>query len=191
MTGNKDEMEIIREFLRDADSKADINGGAKIWVKQVQEVAYRMEDLIDEYLHFAESSADHKREFITSPQNSICFIRRLIRRHEIANEMEDIKSTIHEISKRSKGYGMSFSTISDQQGSIVSGVAWDDDQLEPLLINALGIEGPKRDLISLLLEGKPSKRTVISLFGMVGLGMTTFANKVFDSQVKRYFKCNA
>ncbi|KAB1221492.1 putative disease resistance RPP13-like protein 3 [Morella rubra] len=58
----KDELESIECFLKDAEGrvgKGDVRYGVKAWVKQVREVAYRIEDVVDEYiLHVAQRRRD-------------------------------------------------------------------------------------------------------------------------------------
>ncbi|GMP78400.1 hypothetical protein CsSME_00034330 [Camellia sinensis var. sinensis] len=45
----KAELERIHSFLEDAESSAEMGDkGVKIWVKQVRQVAYRIQDVIDE-----------------------------------------------------------------------------------------------------------------------------------------------
>ena len=54
ITNLKDELDIIQSFLKDADSRSkrgDMDSAVKIWMKQVRELADRIEDAIDEYLH--------------------------------------------------------------------------------------------------------------------------------------------
>ena len=67
VTSIKHEMEMIQSFLKDADIRAekdDTSNVAKTWVKQVREEAYRIEDVIDEYiLHFAKQPHKQKRCF--------------------------------------------------------------------------------------------------------------------------------
>ena len=55
----KDELETIQSFLKDADTRAatedDLSKGVKTWVKQVREVAFRIDVFMDEYLlHMAQ-----------------------------------------------------------------------------------------------------------------------------------------
>ncbi|KEH33973.1 NBS-LRR resistance protein, putative [Medicago truncatula] len=52
----KDELESIQAFLKDADKRAagaeedNTSEGVKIWVKQLREAAFHIEDIIDDYL---------------------------------------------------------------------------------------------------------------------------------------------
>nr|DAD42824.1 TPA_asm: hypothetical protein HUJ06_001054 [Nelumbo nucifera] len=44
------ELESMQAFLKDADVKSEIEESVKTWVKQVRDVAYDMEDVLDECL---------------------------------------------------------------------------------------------------------------------------------------------
>jgi disease resistance protein RPM1 len=51
----RDELESIQCFLNDTNKGGHLQDGVKTWVKQVREVAYHIEDVIDEYiLHVAQ-----------------------------------------------------------------------------------------------------------------------------------------
>ena len=54
VTDIKDELESMQSFLKDADARAaaeeDMSEGVKTWVKQVREVAFRIDVFMDEYL---------------------------------------------------------------------------------------------------------------------------------------------
>ena len=56
VSGIKGELEMIQSFLKEVDvkvEKEDMSNVVKIWVKQVREEAYHIEDFIDVYiLHF-------------------------------------------------------------------------------------------------------------------------------------------
>ncbi|XP_059436279.1 disease resistance protein RPM1-like [Corylus avellana] len=157
----KDELESIQGFLKDVD-KGDLQDGVKMWVKQVREAAYHIEDVIDEYvLHVAQLS-----------------------------KIQDIKISIREIKERSERYGFSFS----KQGSsnYAANVAWHDPRAGALFIEedeVVGIESSRDELVSWLV-GEASKRSVMSVVGMGGIGKTTLAKKVYENEsVKGHFDC--
>ncbi|CAL5354895.1 unnamed protein product [Camellia sinensis] len=96
----KSELEYIRSFLKDAESKADVGKeGEKIWVKDVRGVAYRIEDVIDEYilLHLAKQQPRRCGFIIRYFRKVTHSITRLKQRHEIASQIQDIKTTINEL----------------------------------------------------------------------------------------------
>ncbi|XP_059440117.1 putative disease resistance protein At1g50180 [Corylus avellana] len=64
VVGISDELESIKCFMKDVDARAkkggDLQDGMKVWVKQVREAAFHIEDVLDEYiLHVAQHHHQH------------------------------------------------------------------------------------------------------------------------------------
>ncbi|KAJ7963555.1 Disease resistance protein [Quillaja saponaria] len=193
----KDELEFIQAFLKDADSRAEADlgdpadHGVQTWVKHLRAVAFRIEDLIDEYKYrVAQRPQSHRRRscgFVRSLQKVAHLITSVKPRHEIASEIQGIKESVREINERSKRYGF-------ERGSTNKNVKWHDPRMASLFIEeaqVVGFEAPKDELTSWLVEGA-TERTVISVVGMGGLGKTTLASTVLKNQVvTRHFDCRA
>uniref|UniRef100_A0A5B6ZBP2 Putative disease resistance protein RPM1 n=1 Tax=Davidia involucrata TaxID=16924 RepID=A0A5B6ZBP2_DAVIN len=186
------DLEIIQPFLRSADERADegteIDNITKAWVKQVREVAYRIEDVIDIYiLHLPHHPhPQHQPRFINFLCRFACFTAKLNPRHVIASEIQDIKTSLHEIKERRERYGFNFSE------SRSTGNTRHDPRLASLFIKEaelVGIESSRDKIIRWLLD-EASERGVFSLFGMGGLGKTTLAKIVYDNQTGQ-FDCHA
>jgi len=184
----KDELESIQAFLKDADKRAATTEGVKIWVKQVREAAFRIEDIIDDYLIYVRQH----------PHDPGCLsllhkIKTVIPRRRIASEIQDIKSSVREIKKRSERYG--FQRSFEQGSSNYRGsqnAKWHDPRAAALYIEeaeVVGYETQRDMLIDWLVKGR-DERTVISVVGMGGQGKTTLTKKVFDNKnVIGHFDC--
>ncbi|KAI5409157.1 disease resistance protein RPM1 [Lathyrus oleraceus] len=158
----KDELESIQAFLKDADKKSATTEGVKTWVKQVREAAFRIEDIIDEYM-----------------------IQTILSRRRIASEIQDIKSYVQGIKERSERYGFQRSLEHGPSNSREIGNSkWHHPRLAALYMEeseVLGFEEPRKRLIDWMVKGR-DERTVVSVVGMGGQGKTTLAKKVFDSK---------
>ncbi|CAJ2640042.1 unnamed protein product [Trifolium pratense] len=189
----KDELESIQAFIKDADKRAEgdnTSEGVKTWVKQVREVAFRIEDIIDDYLIRVVQ--------VQQPRVPGCVallhkLKTMIPRRQIAYEIQDIKSSVIGISERSKRYDFQRSLEQGSSNSRGSRNAnWNDPRLAALYIEeaeVVGFEAPRKKLIDWMVKGR-EELTVVSVVGMGGQGKTTLAKKVFDDKdIIGHFDC--
>ncbi|KAF7149915.1 hypothetical protein RHSIM_Rhsim02G0077900 [Rhododendron simsii] len=161
----KAELESLTSFLKDADSSPKLeNERAKNWVKQVRELAYQIEDVMDEYiLHLAENR--QRRGFIGFLRKLARSITKLKPQHDIASQIQDIKMNIGEIKKRADRYG--FSSLELGSSTKTEEKVHDDPRVASLFIEedeVVGIESTREELIHRLLI-RESNRTVTALVG--------------------------
>ncbi|CAL5347945.1 unnamed protein product [Camellia sinensis] len=193
----KAELERIHSFLEDAEARAETGDkGVKIWVKQVRQVAYRIQDVIDEHILLV---LPKQPGLFGSLRKVTRTITKLKPRHETASQIQDIKTTISEIKEGADRYRFRTSNSSEHSSTSTSSITndsmWRDPRLASLFIGddeVVGIESPKYELISRLVDQNQSQRAVILVVGMGGIGKTTLAKKVYDSQgVVAHFNCKA
>jgi len=192
----KDDLESIQAFLKDADRKAaaddegGANDGVKTWVKQVRDVSFRIEDVIDEYIMYEAQKMNHSI-FTATLQKIPGLLRIMNPHHQIASEIQDIKSTLGKIKERITRFPFqSESESGSYRGSKAPRIG--DPRMAPYFIEqtqVVGFESLTNELVHRLVEGTDE---LISIFGMGGLGKTTLAKHVFDNElVKKHFNCRS
>ncbi|RDX61736.1 Disease resistance protein RPM1, partial [Mucuna pruriens] len=197
----KDELEYIEAFLMDADKRAADEGdnmkeGIRIWVNQLREASFRIEDVIDEYMIYVEQQP-HDSRCTALLCEIIHFIETLMPRHRIASEIQQIKSFVQGIKQKVKDYQFQIQPSFEQGQNSHRGnqsVQWHDPRMASRYLDeagVVGIEGPRDELIGWLVDGV-AERNVISVVGMGGLGKTTLVNRVFNNQkVIQHFDSHA
>lgn len=180
----------MKSFLKDADAREESEDGVRTWVKQVREVAYDAEDVLDEFVLCLEQPQGHG--FIAFLQKSTRFMTDMKARRRIAIQMEDIRARVLSIAGRRITH--SFNRTADGSNCSAGNNTWHDPRQVSLFIKdteIIGISKPRQELTQWLVEGELSLK-VISVVGMGGLGKTTLVRQVYDSQqVKRRFECFA
>ncbi|XP_058111963.1 disease resistance protein RPM1-like [Magnolia sinica] len=183
------EFESIRSVLRDADAKQDTDEGLKTWVKQIREVAYDIEDVLDEFML---SQAQQQQGAWGCINFLHILIKQFMVRHKTASSIRDIKTRVSKIKERKDAY--SLDSIGQTSSSKKMSDQWYDLRLKALFIeeaDLVGIDVPRSQLIEWLVD-EDSRLLMISVVGMGGLGKTTLVKKVYDNQqVKKCFETYA
>ncbi|XP_039169273.1 disease resistance protein RPM1 [Eucalyptus grandis] len=182
------ELERIRAFLRVADSLEESDMEVQVWVKQLINIAYDMEDALDEFSLVLRH--DHGVGFTGLINRMSCCIKNLKARYRVTSEIQSIHSRVKGICDGHRRLRHKFRWAQQDPSSTSTDNTWMDNRGNALLLDKtglVGIEQPKNELIGQLLDGV-HRREVISVLGMGGLGKTTLVKQVFeDPSVKKHF----
>ncbi|KAK4435510.1 Disease resistance protein RPM1 [Sesamum alatum] len=175
------EMGQMRAFLRVADDKEESDLQLKEWVRQVREIAYDTEDILEKYIF--QFAHQHARGFRGSLEKMYTTIKNLKARDEIASEIQAIRYRVQNASQSQQRYRDMYATMLPGSSlTLATANTWYDGRGDALLLEeteVVGIEKPKKQLLDWLSSTNCGLK-VISVVGMAGLGKTTLVKKVYD-----------
>lgn len=191
----KDELERMTAFLGVADAAEESDPELKVWVKQVRDVAYDTEAVLDRcMLQMTHKDLRHYNKLHIFCIKILGFIKNLRFNFKINHEIQSIRARINNVTEGHRRYRYKFN-IPDQglNSLIVNNTAY-ERRGDALLLEEselVGIERRKRELIGLIME-QDSGLKVVSVVGMGGLGKTTLVKKVYDEvALKKNFQSHA
>ncbi|VAH86164.1 unnamed protein product [Triticum turgidum subsp. durum] len=86
------ELEMMQGFLMAAHDERDDNKVVKIWVKQVRDVSYAVEDCLLDFAVRLEK------------QSWWCLSRKVLARRYVAKQIKDLRAEVEEVSQRNQRY---------------------------------------------------------------------------------------
>ncbi|KAM3196479.1 hypothetical protein ACQJBY_072252 [Aegilops geniculata] len=180
----KDELETMHAFLVTAEATKENNRLLQAWAKQVRDLAYGIEDCLDEFMVHVGSHSRSRR------------LLKLKDRHRIANQIRDLKARVEEVSNRNTRYNLitadasnSTDEVNSYMEDIRSHSASNIDEAE-----LVGFAKAKQELIEMVdANSRDGLCKVICVVGMGGLGKTTLARKAYESKedIANKFPCCA
>ncbi|ONK79584.1 uncharacterized protein A4U43_C01F7860 [Asparagus officinalis] len=174
-------MERIKHVLHDAERKRIQSESVARWVRELKDVMYDADDIIDRCRHEGGELLDVQPSTssacFSGPRLFSCFIS--IRfRHEIGDTIKKLNERLHEISEDISDFNLMKSEPDTQVTTV------DTRQTSPIIdtsdIVGRGIERATDDLVERIVKKDERKPQVFAITGMGGIGKTTLAKNIFN-----------
>uniref|UniRef100_A0A0D9XQX9 NB-ARC domain-containing protein n=1 Tax=Leersia perrieri TaxID=77586 RepID=A0A0D9XQX9_9ORYZ len=180
----KDELGSMNAVLKSLSNMEEVDPQTTEWRNQVKDMAFDIEDCIDDFnCQVGENSCSHDAGFVDRIAQYVCKLRAS---YSFPTQIQQLKTRIKDVSERRKRYKL------DESNSSSSSYVAVDPRVTALYVDAaniVGLDGPKEEVMKLLVgEESASVQSlrVVSIVGLGGLGKTTLANEVYRNVVVRY-----
>ncbi|KAM3393332.1 hypothetical protein ACQJBY_014158 [Aegilops geniculata] len=175
-----DELEMMQAFLEAAHEERDDHKVVKTWVKQVRDVAYDVEDSLQDFA-------------VRIEKYSWWRIRTLLDRRHVAKEMQDLRVKVEDVSQRNVRYRLirgsgSKPTSNDEQSTISTEV-----QLKIAKATRAAVKDKKKvDLVKLITQDENVPSAIAVWGASSDVGVAFIIRAAYDNQdVKNKFECRA
>lgn len=172
------ELDMIHSFLIQVRAKihSTDNEVLKRWVVRVRKVAYRVEDIMDEYCY---NVALLQNEGFFSRMARAAYYAATF--HGIASGLKEVDEEIKHLSQLKTSYAEYFSDLLSHASDNTQAHLSRDGSFHPVIGGIVGMEEEMKSLGSLLEHNDLTLAVkVISVWGLFGLGKTTLVRRVYE-----------
>ncbi|KAF7092320.1 hypothetical protein CFC21_094817 [Triticum aestivum] len=185
------ELAAMEAFLFKMSDVEDPDVQDKVWMNEVRELSYDLEDAIDDFMESIGDKDEKPDGFIEKIKSSLGKLGKMKARRWIGKEIQDLKKQIIEVGDRNARY-KSHETFSKTVNATIDPRALAIFEHASKLV---GIDEHKTELIKLLTDDDGCATTqqqpkIVSITGPGGMGKTTLANQVYQ-EIKGQFECCA
>lgn len=178
---------IIQEVLEEAEKQQIGKDLLKIWLKELKDIAYEADDILDEFSY--QIMRSHEMSFRKRDQLRMIFSISNLRFHpHMADALKNVNGKMDDIATHKvlldlrNGHSLRLSSFNEQHRDYHETTSFIDEK------QVIGRQKDKEIIIDSFLMGGSSSSSsstvsVVPIVGMAGLGKTTLAKLIFNAEV--------
>lgn len=182
-----EDLKRMQWFLKHAGAKQSDREIVQLWISEFRAIACEANDLVEDYA--LRVSIQRKQAFGYTLRRPVGIFKQGYTKHKLSSEIQSLRTRISNLTKNFSEYGVraiiedegSSSMVMEQQLRRTFSFVVEED--------IVGIQRDVEILVKYLLNASEAgHHSLISIYGMGGLGKTTLAKKVYHHpKLKQYF----
>ncbi|KAF3667519.1 hypothetical protein T459_12964 [Capsicum annuum] len=181
----RNELSFMQAFLKDAEKRQAEDHLVQQWVFEITSVANEAVAILEAYSLDVAKDGDHAFGFVDRLKACACICQKEAKFHNIGKDIQSLKERVMDVSRKRGTYCITHINNNAGEGpdnpsstlvrTLRRAVSYaNEDQL------FVGFQEVFQRLLDELLKDE-SRRNVLSIYGMGGLGKTTLARKLYNS----------
>ncbi|KAK4720785.1 hypothetical protein R3W88_011018 [Solanum pinnatisectum] len=171
----RNELLFMQSFLKDAEQKQSGDQRIQQWVFEINSIANDAVAILETYTFEAGKGASRLKA-------CACICRKEKKFYNVAKEIQSLKQRIMDISRKRETYGITNinSNAGEGPSNQVTTLRRTTSYVDEQDYIFVGLQDVVQTLLAELLKAEP-RRSVLSIYGMGGLGKTTLARNLYKN----------